>query len=185
MIEKKPVIPADQRRGIVLLFTGDGKGKTSAALGILLRAFGHGMKCVMLSFIKATDRKYGEHRAVEKMGPGVEIIQLGDGFTWLSENIEKDRALAKECWERCKAAIADESNRIVILDEITYPVLYGWLDTEQVVQTILNRPKKQHIVMTGRDAVQRLVEIADTVSEMKSIKHAYDAGIPAAKGIEL
>ncbi|MEK8024060.1 MAG: cob(I)yrinic acid a,c-diamide adenosyltransferase [Candidatus Hydrogenedentota bacterium] len=198
-VEKKPSIPVAAKRGLVLLFTGNGKGKTTAALGILLRAYGHQMRCVMLSFIKATDRRYGEHKAVEKMaalagadlpgpglrGPGVEIIQLGDGFTWLSENIDKDRALAQECWARCADILRDESVKIVILDEITYPVTYGWLAAEDVVTAIRNRPEGQHVVITGRDAAPELLALADTATEMRVLKHAFDAGIPAAKGIEL
>lgn len=183
-IEKKPTVPGAAARGLVLLFTGHGKGKTTAALGILLRAFGHGMRCVMLSFIKATDRRYGEHKAVERM-EGVEIIQLGDGFTWLSENIEKDKALARQCWARCIEKLRDDAVKIVILDEITYVLTYGWLEIDEVVEAIRARPAGQHVVITGRDAPAGLVALADTVTEMKVIKHAYDAGIPAAKGIEL
>lgn len=183
-IEKKPDLPGRNRRGLVLVFTGNGKGKTSAALGILMRAWGHGMRAVMLSFIKATDRKYGEHRAVERMD-GIEIIQLGDGFTWLSENLEKDRALAQECWQRCLEKLSDPEIAIVVLDEITYPVTYGWLDVGEVVRALGARPPHQHVVITGRDAHERLVEIADTVSEMREVKHAFTQGIPAALGLEL
>lgn len=183
-IEKKPSIPARSRRGLLLVFTGHGKGKTSASLGILMRAWGHGMKAAMLSFIKSSDMKYGEHRAVARM-PGIEIHQLGDGFTWLSENIEHDRRLAQECWVRCLEKLRDPSYAIVVLDEITYPVNYGWLDLGEVMEAIRNRPEEQHVVLTGRDAPEAFVEAADTVTEMREIKHAFQKGIKAAVGIEL
>lgn len=183
-IEKKPKVPARSRQGLLLVFTGNGKGKTSSALGILMRTWGHGMKGVMLSFIKATEMKYGEHRAAARM-PGIEIIQLGDGFTWLSENLEKDRDLARQCWIRCLEKLRDPSYDVVILDEITYPVTYGWLDAAEVMQALRDRPAHQHVVLTGRDAPDIFVEAADTVTEMREIKHAYQKGIKAAVGIEL
>ncbi len=182
-IERKPAVPA-RGRGRVLLFTGDGKGKTTAALGLLFRASGHGLKGVMFSFVKSADRKYGEHRAAERSG-SIEIVSLGDGFTWLSENIAEDRARAGAGWKLCRKALADETYDVVVLDEITYPVLYGWLDALSIAEAIGNRPPNQHVVMTGRDATEALVSLADTVTEMREVKHAFRDGVPASKGVEL
>lgn len=183
-VRRRPVVPAaDRARGLLIVHTGDGKGKTTAALGTMLRAWGHGMRVACYQFIKSFDRKYGEHRAAERLG--WEMTPLGDGFTWLSKDIEKDKALARACWERCRAALADPGIDLLVLDEITYPMTYGWLDTGEVLAAIRARPARMHVICTGRDAPAALVEAADTVTEMRPVKHAYDKGIPAKRGIEL
>lgn len=174
--------PDRRSQGLVIVNTGNGKGKTTAALGILLRAWGRNMRVVMLQFIKAKTAQWGETRAGRQMG--VEIIPLGKGFTWMSEDIEKDRALARECWQLCREKIESGAYDIVILDEITYCFKYGWLDLGEVLDVLRRRAPDQHVVITGRDAPDALIEFADLVTEMREIKHPYKAGVRAQKGIE-
>src|SRR5438552_2182134 len=154
--------PARRAQGLVVLNTGNGKGKTTAALGILLRAWGQDMRVAMLQFIKARTARWGEIRAASKLN--VEIIPLGDGFTWMSKDIAKDQALAREGWERCRTYLSDPSYDIVILDELTYTITFGWLDADEVVATLRARPPGQHVIITGRDAPQALIELADLVT---------------------
>ncbi len=171
------------RRALVIVNTGDGKGKTTAALGTLLRAWGRGWKVVMLQFIKTETSNFGEHRAARKMG--VEIIPLGSGFTWLSKDIEHDKALARRCWEQCKERLLSGEYDLVVLDEITYPLTYGWLPVEEVLDALRARPPYVHVILTGRDAPAELVEFADLVTEMQEVKHPYRTqGIKAQAGIE-
>jgi cob(I)alamin adenosyltransferase len=175
-------MPARKRPALTVLYTGHGKGKTTAALGILLRAWGRDMKVCMLSFIKSETSNFGEERAARKLG--VEIIPLGAGFTWLSKDLEKDRALARRCWALCKEKIESGEYDIVILDEITYPLTYGWLDMDDVLATLRARPADVHIVMTGRDAPQPLIDYADLVTEMREVKHPFQQGIKAQPGLD-
>jgi cob(I)alamin adenosyltransferase len=178
------VPPREQRHGLLMVHTGDGKGKTTAALGLLLRAAGRDMTVGMFQFIKSSSADYGEHRAARRLG--VEIIPLGDGFTWLTENIEADKALAAAGWARCREALVAGTFDVLILDELTYPLTFGWLDTSDVLATIAARPTGTHVVVTGRDAPAALVEAADLVTEMRVIKHPYrDRGIGAQPGIEM
>ncbi len=174
---------ADRRaQGLVIVNTGDGKGKTTAALGVLTRAWGRGMRVCMLQFIKERDAQFGEERAARKMG--VEVIPLGGGFTWMSENIEQDRALAREGWELCRKKIEGGGYDIVILDEITYCFKFGWLDLAEVLGVLRRRPPLQHVILTGREAPPELIAFADLVTEMREIKHPYREGVKAQKGIE-
>ncbi len=136
----------------------------------------------MLQFIKQTTSNYGENRAARKLG--IEMIPLGGGFTWLSKDIEKDKALARQGWETCKEKLASEDYDIVILDEITYPITYGWLPVEEVIEAIKARPKHQHVIITGRAADPALTDYADLVSEMREIKHPYKQGIKAQPGLD-
>ena len=177
-------MPEDRasRRALVIVNTGDGKGKTTAALGVLFRAWGRGWNVVMLQFIKTRTSNYGEHRAARKLG--IEIIPLGDGFTWLSKDIEKDKALAHQCWDLCKEKINSGRYDLVILDEFTYPLSYGWIDTQEVIETLRNRPQGLHVIITGRDAPPELVDFADLVTEMREVKHPYRQGVKAQPGIE-
>jgi cob(I)alamin adenosyltransferase len=169
---------------LIIVNTGDGKGKTTAALGLLLRATGRGMHVGMFQFIKSAETLYGEHIAAAALG--VEIIPLGDGFTWLSENIAEDRALAERGWERVSKVIADETYDVLILDEITYCLKFGWLDENMVLETLRTRPSWMHMVITGRDASPALIETADLVTEMRLVRHPYrEKGIGAQPGIEL
>ncbi len=171
-----------RRRGMVVINTGNGKGKTTAALGVLFRAWGRGLKVVMFQFIKQTTSNYGENRAARKLG--IEMIPLGGGFTWLSKDIEKDKALAREGWERCKQALSSSDYQLVVLDEITYPVTYGWLPVEEVIEALKQRPPQQHVILTGRQAHEQLVEYADLVTEMQEIKHPFNLGIKAQPGLD-
>ncbi len=171
------------KKGLTLVYTGTGKGKTTAALGVLMRAWGQDMRVVMLQFMKATTGKWGEIRAAERMG--VEIIPLGQGFTWTSEDLAHDRGLAQECWQQCRAKIESNAYDIVIMDEITYTLTYGWLDLEEVLTTLRNRNPSLHVILTGRDAPEALIEYADLVTEMREIKHPYKTqGILAQKGLD-
>lgn len=174
--------PDRRRQGLVIVNTGNGKGKTTAALGLLLRASGQRLRVIMLQFIKARSGNWGEVRAAH--GLGVEVIPLGRGFTWMSRDIKHDRALAQEGWTACQAAIESGNYDIVILDEVTYCFKYGWLDLAEVLGILRRRPAGQHIVITGRDAPPELIEFADLVTEMREVKHPYKAGIKAQKGIE-
>ena len=162
--------------------TGNGKGKTTAALGILLRAWGRDMRVVMLQFIKAKTGKWGEIKAAAKMG--VDLVPLGDGFTWTSKDIEHDRALAQEGWRQCRERILSGNYDVVILDEMTYCLKFGWLEMEDVLDTLRARPEKLHVIITGRDAPDELIEFADLVTEMREIKHPYRSGIRAQPGVE-
>jgi cob(I)alamin adenosyltransferase len=181
---KYRVPPREQRHGLLIVNTGHGKGKTTAALGVLLRAAGRGMRVGMFQFIKSAANPYGEHLAAATLG--VEIVPLGDGFTWLSENIDADRALAEAGWERCRVALAGGEFDVLILDELTYAFKYGWLDLEAVLTAIRARPVGTHVIVTGRDAPDALVAAADLVTEMRLIKHPYrEQGIGAQPGIEL
>jgi len=174
---------SDRRaQGLVIVNTGDGKGKTTAALGVLTRAWGRGMRVCMLQFIKEQNANFGEEQAARKMG--VELLPLGGGFTWMSENIAEDRALARAGWARCRAAIEGGEYDIVILDEITYCFKFGWLELAEVLDVLHARPDGQHVILTGRDAPEALIAFADLVTEMREIKHPYRDGVKAQKGIE-
>ena len=171
-----------KRHPLVLLYTGNGKGKTTSALGVTMRAWGRGWQICWLQFIKSKTSHYGETRAAERMG--IEMIPLGDGFTWLSKDIEKDIALARECWALAREKIGSGRYDLVVLDEITYPISYGWLEASEVIATLRDRPADVDIIMTGRDAAPELVEFADLVTEMREVKHPYQQGIKAQPGID-
>ncbi|MDA2932956.1 cob(I)yrinic acid a,c-diamide adenosyltransferase [Acidobacteria bacterium AH-259-D05] len=171
-----------KRKGLVIVNTGNGKGKTSAALGVLLRAWGRGMKVSMLQFIKHSTANFGEHQAARKIG--VEIQPMGDGFTWLSKDMEVTKGLALKLWNICKEKMFSGKYDIVILDEFTYPLDYGWISIEEVLEALRNRPEKLHVIITGRRAPQPLIEVADLVTEMREIKHPYQQGIKAQPGID-
>jgi len=174
--------PPPSRRALVIVNTGNGKGKTTAALGVLFRAWGRGYHVCMLQFIKSTTSNYGENRAASKIG--MEIEALGGGFTWLSKDIEKDKALAHDLWERCKQRIGSGEYDIVALDEFTYPLAYGWLPVEEVIEFLRGRPQRTHVIITGRDAPQELIDFADLVTEMREVKHPFQQGLKAQPGIE-
>jgi cob(I)alamin adenosyltransferase len=174
--------PDRRSQGLVIVNTGNGKGKTTAALGLLFRASGQGLRVAMFQFIKAKSGNWGESRAARTLG--VEIVPLGSGFTWTSDDLERDRALAREGWEQCRAAIESGAYDVVILDELTYCFTFNWLELEEVLVVLRQRPEGQHVVITGRDASPALIEFADLVTEMREIKHPYAAGVKAQKGIE-
>ncbi len=170
------------RRGLVVVNTGDGKGKTTAALGVVFRAWGRGMKVVVVQFIKQSTSMYGEHHAARKLD--IEIISLGGGFTWLSKDIERDKALAREAWDAAKEKLQAPEYQVVVLDEITYPITYGWIPVEEVLEALRARPPHLHVLLTGRKADPALIEYADLVTEMREVKHPYKQGIKAQPGLD-
>jgi len=172
-----------ERAGSLLLVnTGDGKGKSSAAFGVMLRSVAMGWPVVVLQFVKSGEWKVGEEKIGRQLG--VEWHSLGDGFTWDSTNLEHDKQVARDAWRTAAATIAAGQHRLVILDELTYLCTWGWIDTADVVAALRDRPADVNVIVTGRDCPAEIVEIADTVTEMRKIKHAYDKGIVAKKGIE-
>lgn len=167
---------------LVVLHTGDGKGKTTAAMGIAMRAAGHGERVAVVQFMKSGRWKSGERLAAQRLG--VDWSVIGDGFTWDSEDLDRAAAIAREAWEEAATRIAGGAYDVVVLDEITYPLTWGWVPTGDVVAAIAGRPAHTSIVLTGRDAPDELRALADTVSESTNVKHAYDDGIAALKGID-
>jgi cob(I)alamin adenosyltransferase len=169
-------------KGLVVVNTGDGKGKTTAALGVVMRAWGRDMRVVVLQFIKHTGARFGEQRAAEKMS--IEWRALGDGFTWRSKDMNHSADLARAQWQAAKRAILGGAYDIVVLDEFTYPLSYGWVPMAEVLETLRARPPMMHVIITGRRAPDALIEFADLVSEMREIKHPYKLGIKAQPGLE-
>jgi cob(I)alamin adenosyltransferase len=188
MARKKAVIDAsiaraDQHKGLLLVLTGNGKGKSSSAFGMVGRSLGHGMKVGVCQFLKSrTDT--GEE-AFFSRDPKVEWHVLGDGFTWETQNREQDIATSLRGWAVAQRMLADPSYQLVVLDELTYLLNYGYLDADQVLDTLAARPPMQHVVVTGRAASEALRDLADTVSEIADVKHAYRDGITAQPGIDL
>ena len=174
--------PDGERRGLVIVHTGDGKGKSTAAFGLALRAHGRGKAVKIYQFMKVPSARFGEHRMFEALG--VPIEGLGDGFSWKSRDLEHSAQLARDGWERARASIASGELFLVVLDEIMYPLRYGWLPLAPVLQALRERPAHVHVVLTGRNAPQELVDLADTVTEMTLVKHHFKAGVPAQRGIE-
>lgn len=182
-VEHQPIKTKRVRRGLVIVNTGNGKGKTTAALGVVFRAWGRGFKVRIFQFIKQTGAQFGEHRAAKKLD--IPIESLGDGFTWLSKDMERTKALAIEQWERAKKVIVEGSDDIVVLDEFTYAMHYGWVDVADVLAALRQRPPERHVIITGRHAPAGLIEYADLVTEMTLVKHPYrEQGIKAQPGIE-
>ncbi|CAK8710855.1 cob(I)yrinic acid a,c-diamide adenosyltransferase [Candidatus Electrothrix aarhusensis] len=171
------------KKGLILLFTGHGKGKTTAAIGLTMRAAGHGMKTCFIQFIKGS-WKYGEMEAMARFREEVDFHVMGRGFTWKSDDVEKDTAAAREAWEKAKEAIISGVYSTVVLDEFTYLLSYGMIDKEEALEVLRRKPADLHICITGRDAVEELIELADMVTEMQPIKHPYQQGIKAQKGVE-
>ena len=178
--------PAGEKTGyaksVVLVNTGDGKGKSSAAFGVMIRGLARDWNVAVLQFIKSGEWNVGE----EKMGRqlGVDWFNEGEGFTWNSEDIDHDKALAQQGWDRAAGLIAAGEHQLIILDELTYLINWGWIEAEPVYEAIRNRPEHVNLVITGRDAPQELIDVADTVSEVVKVKHAFDSGILAKKGID-
>ena len=170
-------------KGIIVLLTGNGKGKSSSALGMICRALGYDMKIGIAKFLKG-DQDTGEDIFLAKQ-PNVQISRMKTGFTWDTQDKAYDIAMAAETWTEAQAYLKDKSLDLVVLDELTYMVSYKYLDESVVLDALNNRPKDQHVVITGRAASENLIKIADTVSEVKDIKHAFRANIKAQKGIDL
>lgn len=170
-------------KGIVVLLTGNGKGKSSSALGMICRALGYDMKIGIAKFLKG-DQDTGEDVFLAKQ-PNVQISRMKTGFTWDTQDKAYDIAMAAETWSEAQVYLKDESIDLVVLDELTYMISYKYLDESVILDALNNRPKDQHVVITGRAASENLIQIADTVSEVKDIKHAFRANIKAQKGIDL
>ncbi len=168
---------------LVLVNTGDGKGKTTAALGTALRAAGRGLRVCVVQFLKSPSWKTGEAKAGRELG--IDWWTLGDGFTWDSKDMEKTKAAAVGAWAAARDKIASGDYDLVVLDELTYPVTWGWIEEDDVVRALGARPAHTSVIITGRDAPAALVDSADTVTEMRKTKHAFDTGIQALKGIDL
>lgn len=188
MQRKKAVIDAaiaraDRDQGLLLVLTGNGKGKSSSAFGMVARALGHGTQVGVVQFIKGRSDT-GEEGFFRRQS-GVTWYVLGEGFTWETQNLACDTETAQRGWAVARELLRDESLGLVVLDELTYPLKYGWLDIETVLDDLAGRPPMQHVVITGRAAPEALVEAADTVTELGDVKHAFRAGIRAQKGIDL
>ncbi|MCE0811595.1 cob(I)yrinic acid a,c-diamide adenosyltransferase [Buttiauxella sp. A2-C1_F] len=175
------VAAAQDERGILIVFTGNGKGKTTAAFGTATRAVGHGKKVGVIQFIKG-QWPNGERNLLEPLG--VEFQVMATGFTWDTQNRETDTAACLEVWEHAKRMLADESLDMVLLDEITYMVAYDYLVLEEVLAALTQRPANQTVIVTGRGCHRDILEVADTVSELRPVKHAFDAGVKAQIGID-
>jgi cob(I)alamin adenosyltransferase len=169
-------------RSLVIVNTGDGKGKSTAAFGIVLRALARDWRVAVVQFLKSGDWHTGEEQIARQLG--VDWRAIGEGFTWDSADLSEDEAVARRAWDEAATLIRAGEHRLVVLDEITYPLNWGWLDLDETLATIRDRPADVNVVATGRDAPDALIELADTVTEMRSIKHAYDRGIAAKKGID-
>ena len=167
---------------VVVVNTGDGKGKSSAAFGVVNRAVAREWNVAVVQFLKSGDWHVGEEKVAKRLG--VDWWAIGEGFTWDSADLTEDQAVARAAWEHVKAIIAAGEHRLVVLDEITYPMNWGWIPVDEVCRVIAERPERVNIVATGRDAPAALVDVADTVTEMRKVKHAYDRGIVAKKGID-
>jgi cob(I)alamin adenosyltransferase len=176
--------PTGSRRqpSLVLVNTGEGKGKSTAAFGTALRAIARGWKVGVVQFLKSGEWSVGEEKIGRQLG--IDWWALGDGFTWDSEDIEESEAIAREAWRQAKERMASGEYDLIVLDEITYPINWGWIDLGEVLASIEARPARLNLILTGRDAPASLVEVADTVTEMRKVKHAFDRGVMARRGID-
>jgi cob(I)alamin adenosyltransferase len=172
-----------ERKGLVIVNTGDGKGKTTAALGVIFRAWGRGMKVCMIQFLKHEGGSWGEVRAAEKLG--IDWIKTGDGFTWTSRDMDETVAKARHGWQAAQEKITQGRYDLLVLDEFTYLMSLKWIDSAETVDWLkANKPAALHLIITGRDAPPELIDYADLVTSMDKIKHPYDVGILAQPGVE-
>lgn len=177
-----PPAATEREPSLVLINTGDGKGKSTAAFGTAMRAVARGWKVGVVQFLKSGGWSVGEEKVGREIG--LDWWSLGDGFTWDSEDMDESTAIAREAWSRATELINSGDYQLLVLDEITYPINWGWIELDDVVDVIAGRPEKLNLILTGRDAPTELVEIADTVTEMVKVKHAYDRGVIARRGID-
>ncbi|PSU33343.1 cob(I)yrinic acid a,c-diamide adenosyltransferase [Photobacterium lutimaris] len=175
------VASAQEEKGLFLLITGNGKGKSTSGFGTIARAVGHGQQCGVGQFIKGT-WDCGERALLEQHN--VDFAVMATGFTWETQNKAADTAAAQATWAECKKMLGSDRYDVVLLDELTYMVTYGYVELEEVVEAITNRPKNQSVIVTGRGAHRELIEIADTVSEVRNVKHAFESGVKARKGVD-
>ncbi len=175
------IAAAQTEKGLLLVITGNGKGKSTSGFGTIARAVGHGQKCAVAQFIKGTWDN-GERNLLEKLG--VEFQVMATGFTWETQNKQADTDAAQLVWQECKRMLKDDSIDVILFDELTYMVSYGYIELDEVVEALENRPTMQSVVITGRGAHRTLIEMADTVSEVKNVKHAFESGVKALKGVD-
>jgi cob(I)alamin adenosyltransferase len=181
------IAAAQEERGVLLLNTGNGKGKSSAAFGVVARALGHGMKVLVIQFVKGrsdTGEEAFFRRIAETLAGRLHWHVSGEGFTWETQDGARDAAAARAAWDIACAALADPEIGLVVLDEFTYALKYGWLETAPVLEALARRPPMQHVIITGRGAPEALIEVADTVTEMMPVKHAFQSGVKAMPGLE-
>ena len=178
-----PVRRKPRDHPLLVVITGHGKGKSTSAFGIMLRSWARGYRVGVFQFVKSGKWKVGEHKAAMALG-GIDWEKMGDGWTWTSRDLDVSADLAREGWEEVKRRIAAEAYDTLILDEFTYAMTFGWVDTDEVVRVLTGRPGFQHVVVTGRDAPAALVAAADLVSEVSKVKHPFDAGVRGQQGIE-
>ncbi|UHD45595.1 cob(I)yrinic acid a,c-diamide adenosyltransferase [Aureimonas altamirensis] len=180
----KIIATKTQEKGLVIVHTGKGKGKSTAAFGLVFRALGNGMKVAIVQFVKGK-WETGERQALKRFADDVTITAMGDGFTWETQDRQRDIAAARAAWERAKALIADDEHQMVVLDELNIVLRYDYLPVEEVVEFLrTSKPEMKHVVITGRNARDELIDFADLVTEMEQVKHPFRAGIKAQKGIE-
>ena len=177
------IAASDEERGVMIVLTGDGKGKSSSAFGMVMRAMGYGYKVGVVQFIKG-EQLSGDELYVREKCPEIEFYQMGTGFTWNTQDRSGDIAAAERTWAVVEPMLKDESVHLVILDELTYMLSYKYLDEEMVLKALANRPKNQSVVVTGRGGGSAIRELADTVSEIKDVKHAYHDGVKARRGVD-
>lgn len=177
------IAAAQEERGVLILLTGDGKGKSSSAFGMVMRSLGYGYKVGVVQFIKGQQLS-GEEIYLRDQCPQVDFYQMGTGFTWNTQDRDGDIAAAEKTWAVAEPMLRDDSYHLVVLDELTYMLSYKYLDEEKVLAALANRPRNQTVVVTGRGGGSALRELADTVSEIREIKHAYKAGVKARQGVD-
>jgi cob(I)alamin adenosyltransferase len=175
--------PPIKRKGLVIVNTGDGKGKTTAALGLAFRALGHRMRIILIQFIKGQWTP-GEIKAARRLCPELEVHALGDGFTWVTKNPEQDRATTQQIWQLAAEKIRSGHYDIVILDEANVAMKHGYLETAQVIEVLKQRGPLVHVVLTGRGAPPEIIDFADLVSEIRAVKHPFKQGVRGQKGVE-
>lgn len=180
--ERPPKPPLRRQRSLVIVNTGDGKGKSTAAFGVVMRGVARGWRVSVIQFVKSGTWKVGEEQIARRLG--VDWAKTGDGFTWLTDDLQRSRALAGAAWELAHATIAAGQHQLVVLDEITYPMNWDWIPTVEVAAALRDRPQQVNVIATGRDAPAELLAVADTVTEMRKLRHAYDAGVRAKRGLD-
>jgi cob(I)alamin adenosyltransferase len=178
----RPKPPHRRQRSVVLVNTGDGKGKSTAAFGVVMRGVARGWRVSVIQFLKSGRWKVGEEQVAVSLG--VDWARTGDGFTWLSDDRERTRARAVAAWELARDTLRAGEHQLVVLDEVTYPMAWGWIDADEVAAALRDRPEHVNVVATGRNAPEALLAVADTVTEMVKVRHAYDAGVRAKRGID-
>ena len=174
--------PRREVPSIVIVNTGHGKGKSTAAFGTLTRSVARGWTCLVVQFMKSGKWRVGEEEVARRLG--VEWWTIGDGFTWESDDLDRSAVIARQAWAAAETALGSGVYDLVVLDEVTYPVNYGWVDGERIWSAIRGRSPHTNVIATGRNAPDALVELADTVTEMRNVKHAYQTGIPARRGLD-